>query len=310
MTCQRSLSPTGPYIRAICDDENGFLATTTEQWYSQLVRLVDDAALRRSAARAALHDTLWAFGPLRRAKLTREVVARIRGDVRTVARDFALDCYGSQDRGSIPLPDTGVLFENDRLGEAILTISLILTDQALLSEELLRSIERQTLEKLDLVIVGTASTAKSIETALQWVEKKGHRFNRVVVLRTTDHAARCAVWNTGIEATETPWALAINENTKLLPRYAAELLAAIRGTDAALVYLETQNLNPDVRSISDMLFDPEQAPSSANGINLVSLIAKEAWVAVGGYPDSIPGLEALGFGRRLVGFGFWGFAIS
>ena len=72
-------SPTGPFRRAIRNGENGFLASNEIEWYQTLLKLADDSALRSKVARSARYEAIRKFGPMRRTKLLKSVIAQIVG---------------------------------------------------------------------------------------------------------------------------------------------------------------------------------------------------------------------------------------
>ena len=83
-------SPTGPFRRAIDHGRTGFLATSGDDWYLYIKRLVQDPALREQLGRNAYIAALAAFGPRQRALRFGRVIENLRGGVRA-ARGFALE---------------------------------------------------------------------------------------------------------------------------------------------------------------------------------------------------------------------------
>jgi glycosyltransferase involved in cell wall biosynthesis len=75
-------SATGPFRRAIRDGETGFLAASPEEWAEALLRLVDDAALRREMALKAQLSVLWRFGPEQRREQMAALLDILGGDRR------------------------------------------------------------------------------------------------------------------------------------------------------------------------------------------------------------------------------------
>ena len=83
-------SPTGPFRRAIDHGKTGFLATSGDDWYLYLKKLVQDPALREQLGRNAYIAALAAFGPRQRALKFGRVIDQLRGGPRA-ARGFALE---------------------------------------------------------------------------------------------------------------------------------------------------------------------------------------------------------------------------
>jgi glycosyltransferase involved in cell wall biosynthesis len=300
-------SPTGPYRRAIRDGETGFLADRSEEWYTTLLRLVDDTALRLSVARAAHRDVLWRFGPLRRADTMVSALPQLHGNSRAAAHAFALEVH----RGSalkppaIRIPEAEIVFESDHLDDADITVVVPLHNCAAHLEEALESISAQTLEVLDLVVVDDQSSDNSLSAAVEWTRRHANRFNRIIVSRTRTNAGVCATRNVGVDAAETPWLLLLNIGNKLLPEYCAVCLSAISDSGAAFAYSFVQKSGDAPELTGNCSFDPKRFIDEDH-TEIVATVSKEAWAAVGGYTDSRLGEEDTHFCHRLVENGLWG----
>jgi glycosyltransferase involved in cell wall biosynthesis len=90
-------SSTEPYRAAIEHGENGFLASSQEDWYACLKALAENPELRGRLGHKAYHHALWQYGPNRRVELVTSVFEQIlrghRPDVfapvlRLVAKPF------------------------------------------------------------------------------------------------------------------------------------------------------------------------------------------------------------------------------
>jgi glycosyltransferase involved in cell wall biosynthesis len=298
-------SPTGPYRRAIRHGVTGFLADHPEEWYTVLLRLVDDQILRRQVARAAQHDTLWRYGPLRRADFILSAIPHLRGEGQASARAFALDMLRMQSHPiAIRVPEAKMVFEADKLGEAELTVVAPFRNCALHLEEALESVRAQTLEELDLVIVDDASTDDSLSLSVEWAKRWATFFNRIIVLSIKTSMGCGLTRNVGIDAADTPWVLPLEANIRLLPGGAIACLSAIRDSSAAFTY--SQVAQPEASLLKgDYPFDAGRF-TAAQGTQVVVTISKEAWAAVGGYSDSGRGSEDFGLCCRLVEYGLSG----
>jgi glycosyltransferase involved in cell wall biosynthesis len=298
-------SPTGPYRRAIRHGVTGFLADHPEEWYTMLLRLVDDQILRRQVARAAQHDILWRHGPLRRADFILSAIPHLRGESQASARAFALDTLRKRSHPvAIQVPDAEMVFEADKFGDAELTVVAPFRNCALHLEEALESVRAQTLEGLDLIIIDDASIDNSLSLSVEWAKRWAMFFNRILVLSNETSMGCGLTRNAGIDAADTPWVLPLDANIRLLSGCASACLSAIRDTSAAFTY--SQLAQPEASLLKgDYPFDAGRF-MAARRTQMVVTISKEAWAAVGGYSDSGRGSEDFGFCCRLVEYGLSG----
>ena len=301
-------SPTGPYRRAIWHGLTGFLARTSCDWYTYLLRLVDDPTLRHRLARAAHHDALWRYGPLRRANVMACALPQLKGNSRASAQAFELELRRGQASKppTIRLSESEIMYAADRLGDAEVTVVVPLYNYAQYIEEALESVRTQTLKSLDLVVVDDASTDSSLSVAVAWSQRYGERFNRITVLRNTVNAGLGLTRNAGFDRAETPYVLPLDPDNRLLPECTADCLSAMMESSAAFVY-------PRIRQFGDALdlmgIDPFEPGRFIgwNYIDAMALVSKEAWAAVGGYGDlPVMGWEDYDFWCRLIEYGLWG----
>jgi glycosyltransferase involved in cell wall biosynthesis len=298
-------SPTGPYRRAIRHGETGFLATTSGEWQEALMQLIDDAALRRQVARAARRDALWHFGPEQRAEVMASLLDLLQGG-RRAARTFELDIHRREVRpAEPPLSDHEVVFEADCLGTAEVTVVMPLYNYAGYVEEALDSVRAQTLAVLDLVVVEDCSTDDSLAVALCWVQSNAARFNRVILLRNCANSGLARTRNTGFDAAETPYVLALDADNRLLPECAAACLRTAQDTGAAFAYPAIRKFGASQDLMGTQDYDPHRL-IFGNYIDAMALISKAAWVAAGGYNRGRGGWEDFAFWCRLMERGLRG----
>jgi glycosyltransferase involved in cell wall biosynthesis/SAM-dependent methyltransferase len=301
-------SPTGPFRRAIRDGVTGFLADNSQAWYSALLRLVDDQGFRFRIARAAQRDVLWHYGPRRRADAMISALSQWRGHSQDATRAFALDLFRTKTSAPFPIPiaESEVVFESDKLGDADLTVLIPLYNYAHYIEEALESVRAQSLEILDLVVVDDASCDASLAAVLAWAGRHAQRFNRLLVLRNKANSGLGTTRNTGIDAADTPYVLQLDADNRLLPDCAAICLSAICESGAAFAYPPLQQFGDGSALMGICPFEPGRL-IGGNYIDALALVSKEAWVAVGGYKAfRIMGWEDYDFWCRLVEKGLWG----
>ncbi len=297
-------SPTGPFRRAVRHGETGFLAATPDEWHTTVVRLIDDPALRRRVAQAARREALWRFGPERQSESMISLLGLLQGG-RPAARAFELEIRRGTRLTEPPLSDYEVIFEADRLGTADVTVIMPLYNYAGHVEEALDSVRAQTLAALDLIVVEDRSTDELLAVALRWVEANAPRFNRVLLLRNRANSGLARTRNTGFDAAETPYVLALDADNRLMPECAAACLRTARETGAAFAYPVIRKFGEGNDLIGVWDYDPQRL-LSGNYIDAMALISKAAWVAVGGYNLGRGGWEDFAFWCGLMERGLWG----
>ena len=298
-------SPTGPFRRAIDHGRTGFLATSADDWYVYIKRLVQDAGLREQVGRNAYIAALAAFGPRQRALKFGRVIEHLRGGPRA-ARGFALEANLSRRPWSAPkVFPSDVIFENRKSGEAAVSVIVPLYNYEKLVVEALNSVAAQTLATLDLIIVDGHSTDDSLRVAAKWARKNAARFNRIVVLKNQANYGLGFCRNSGFDAADTPYVLPLDADNRLRPDCCEKLLAAIEASGAAYVYPTIQHFGASDAQISNVPYDPQRFVAG-NFIDAMALVSKEAWAMVGGYDHVRYGWEDYDFWSRMAEIGLAG----
>jgi glycosyltransferase involved in cell wall biosynthesis/SAM-dependent methyltransferase len=274
-------SPTGPFRRVIDHGRTGFLAASADDWYFHLDRLAGDAALRACMGRDAYHATLAAFGPRQRMLQFGRFVDQMRGGA-AAARGFALDVHLRSHTRRFPrIYPSDVVFEQDKGGEAAVSVVFPLYNYEQYVVEALESVRRQTLEKLDLIVVDGHSTDNSLAVALKWARSNARRFNRVLVLQNRANYGLGLCRNSGFDVADTPYVMLLDADNRLLPECCARLLAAMQKRRAAYVYPSIRHFGASDRLISAAPYAPQRFVAG-NYIDAMALVSKEAWAIVGG----------------------------
>ncbi len=299
-------SPTGPMCRAIKHGVTGMIAATSDEWYEALTALIGDAALRRRLAHAAYLDVLWTYGPERRTERMDAMLRQVEGGA-DGALAFALEVT----RETAPpvalpsIPSTETVFASDKLGEAAVTVVIPLYNYAGFIVEALESVRCQTLSPLDLIVVDDASTDESLTIAREWAVRNMDRFNRLLVLRNATNAGLAHTRNAGFDAAETPYVLPLDADNVLLPDCCARTLEVVRGSRASFAYPGIQYFGTKDHEIGLAAFSPMRL-AGGNYIDAMALVAKSAWVAVGGYVHIEHGWEDYDFWCRFAERGLLG----
>ncbi|MFL9939494.1 glycosyltransferase [Paraburkholderia graminis] len=298
-------SPTGPFRRAIIHGRSGYLAATGDDWYRCLTDLVRSADKRNAFAHDAYHTALARFGPLQRVAQFGRLLDQLHGGLRG-ARGFALEAHLATREVSLPrVFPSDVVFEQDKLGAAQVTVVIPLYNYEHYVVEALDSVAAQTLRELDLVVVDGFSTDRSLDVALEWARRHADRFNRIIVLKNQANYGLGFCRNSGFDAADTPYVLPLDADNKLLPACCETLLATIRSKPAAYVYPTIQHFGASTKLICNAPYDPQRYVGS-NYVDAMALVAKEAWAVIGGYDHVRHGWEDYDFWCRIAEAGLMG----
>ena len=298
-------SPTGPFRRAIRHGITGYLAAQPFDWRQALIRLVDDPGLRKRIARQAHREVLWTYGPLRRVQVMKAALPQLCGEACGPAGfSEPWPCNPCRRQTPLPVPESEVLFENDKLGASEVTVILPVSNGADRLKEVCESVRNQTLEALDLIIVVDKSTDGSLDMAQACARASRERFNRIVVLRSEANSGMGALRNIGFDAADTRFVVPLSTDNLLFPEFCAASLRSVGNKGVAFAYTLGRRSGDqwawDENPRSDIAFSAGPDHDGA-----VALIAKEAWAAVGGYGDSSRGREELELLSRLAELGLW-----
>jgi len=297
-------SPTEPFRLSIRDGENGFLAADGEGWYRALIKLVDDAGLRRAVGRRAFYDAIADFGPERRAELFLSAMEQISPNPRRAARAFELELGRrfAKRRPRPHVPAHEVVFEVDHLRSAETTVVVPLYNYAGYVVEALESVRAQTVAELDLIVVDDASTDDSLAVARAWIEQHAERFNRVLLIRNTPNAGLGFARNVAFANAETPFVLPLDADNRLRPDCVEKLSAAIRASGAGLAYSHIRQFGDNDFEMGRQVWNPGRLVYG-NFIDAMALVRRSAWAQVGGYDHVRYGWEDYDFWCRLAEHG-------
>jgi glycosyltransferase involved in cell wall biosynthesis/GT2 family glycosyltransferase/SAM-dependent methyltransferase len=299
-------SPTGPFRRAIRHGETGFLATTADEWRQAIERLVDNAALRTKMAAAAERDVVWRFGPERTVDEMSFVLDLLQGGS-SAARAFEVLTRRRQEAlAPLPVvPDHELLFDQDRMGIAQVTVAVPLYNYAHTIIEALESARTQSMGALDLIIVDDRSTDDSLAVVLDWVHSHADRFNRVRVARNRANQGLGATRNVAFALADTPWLMALDADNRLRPNCVEACLTTAYATRAAFVYPVIERFGESEGLMGQHAWDPVRL-SSGNYVDAMAMISRAAWAGVGGYDTTRTGWEDFDLWCRFVERGLWG----
>jgi len=289
-------SPTGPYRHATHGGKTGLLASSGDEWYEALSRLLDDPALRAELGAAAFRDALARYGPLAAAMEVGSIFETFTSPSRAFASVAARSRLPPRE---IHLSPAQLVFEADHLDVADVTVAIPLHNYEQFVEEALESVRAQRLEVIDLVVIDDASTDSSLDRVHEWVVVNQDRFNRVALYTNSVNAGLGQTRNALFELSASRYVLPLDADNRLRPDCATRLLEEVASAGVAFAYGTIQEFGDACDVRSSVSFDPRRL-ARGNYIDAMALVAKEAWAAVGGYDSRRHGWEDFEFWCQLL----------
>jgi glycosyltransferase involved in cell wall biosynthesis len=167
----------------------------------------------------------------------------------------------------------------------------------------LNSLVSQTHKNLDLVIVDDKSPADvSVAVATAWLEANAARFYRATLLVHVRNQGPSEARNTAFRNALGDCVFVIDADNEAYPRAIARLYAAIIGGpfDAAYSQLEIFGDRKAIGSAD--IWDPGEVRDN-NYVDVMGIVRKSAWEAVGGYSHIDEGWEDYDFWLKFVDAG-------
>lgn len=297
-------SPTSSFRNAIKNLETGFLPKTNNEWYEYIKLLVIDKTLRKKIATTAFRSVLWQYGAQRRVEAISNVNALISGG-QLAANAFAIEAERQRKRVSLPpFPECDILFKKDALNKSYVTVIIPLFNYEDYIIEALESVKNQTLPNVDLIVIDNISKDRSLDITLEWAEKNFNSFNRIIVARNKVDTGLGLTRNLGFELADTPYALPLDADNRLLPNCLEICLKVICESGAGYVYPILQQFGDANDLMGTCEYDPLLF-ASGNYIDAMALISKAAWAEVDGYFNQY-GLEDFDFWCKIAEKGIVG----
>jgi len=277
-------SPTGPFRRVIEHGVTGFLAEDAAGWETALRALIADPERGRAMGRAARRFVMWHFSPDRQARTFHVLLGGLASERSAAAAAEMILARETAAPWRAPVvPDARVLYVYDKLGVARISVVLTSFNYAPLVVEALDSVAAQTETYLDLVVVDDGSSDGSQDRIVAWCMQNRTRFNRIIVLQSVHNAGLGGARNIGMDQIETPYAMHLDADNWLLPDACAKLAAAMDAQHAAYAYPTIRLVGgAQIACLGERRVDP-LGFGGGNSIDAMAMIAKWAWLAVGGY---------------------------
>lgn len=285
-------SPTGPFRRIIRHGSNGFLASTSNEWYQQLQLLMANPGLRKRFAAKALNDVLFIYSPQRRIQqISRLMAYAMNKPLRaTIFQALIQEEIANQPQEKPSIPEHEIVFFADQLQQSTTTVVIPLYNYSNFIEETLNSVKRQTLANVDLIVVNDRSTDDSLLVAKCWIEHNQHHFNRAILANNIQNSKLGPCRNVGFQLAETDYVFALDADNRLDPECLQQCLVTARQSKAAFIYPTIQEFGASHGRIGSLEYTPIKLVSG-NYIDAMALVSKAAWQHVGGYRDIRHGWE-------------------
>lgn len=298
-------SPTGPFRRAICSGLNGILCSTPDDWEHALTTLVADPGERYRIGKSALHDARWRFGPRHHSLIVGNVLQQITASNRAAAAAFEKSLQPNLIRTPPAMGGFDVIINVDHLRPCAVAVIIPNFNYAHFIEEALDSVHGQTLQHIEIVVVDDGSEDNSASVIAQWLVANSERFSRTTYVQNRVNSGLAQSRNAGIWCAEAEYVLMLDSDNRLRPTCCEKLLAAIESEGAEFAYPSVRKFGDDCGLVSESAWSSQKLVAG-NYVDALALIAKDAWVAAGGYLDIQGGWEDFDLWCRFAERGFYG----
>lgn len=190
--------------------------------------------------------------------------------------------------------NTDTLFETSTLGSsesADVSVIITLYDLADYITDCLNSVHAQTIPSLELIVIDDCSKDKRCCTVvLEWMTEHFARFDRCILLRHRRNQGVSQARNSAFRFTSAEYVFVLDADNEIMPRCIERLHSVLHGSEHGAAYSQLEIFG-EISGIGYAdIWDPE-ALKSGNYIDVMSLISRWAWDAVGGYTHIEGGWE-------------------
>lgn len=302
-------STTSSFGKVIQSGQNGYLASSPEEWFSHLRTLVKNQQLRLEMGVNAARSICWKFSPeaLRHALL--HIVESLSDTPWTRAKSSLHQILQANARGpAIDYSLADLVLHLQHHFRSRVTVVIPMYNSSDFIGETLDSILGQNLADIDLVIVDDASTDTSSQRVEDWLRQHATRFGEVQFWqnRTNQKLARTRNW--AIENASTRYVYCLDSDNLLREECLSECLRAIDRTGADFIYPLMQTFGDGVEKISmNIPWSPETL-RAGNWIDAMALLPRSIWQYLGGFTADtrLIGWEDYDLWCKMAEAGFWG----
>jgi glycosyltransferase involved in cell wall biosynthesis len=172
-------------------------------------------------------------------------------------------------------------------------------------EECLNSVVSQVHRHIELVIVDDNSTDESLDIAAKWLKDNNIRFWRAALYEHLRNEGPSQGRQTGLANSHGDYIFILDADNAIYPRAVTRLHEAITLAKAEAAYSQLEIFGERSGLGLAEIWDPERL-AFGNYIDVMSLVSRRAWTAVGGFSHLDFGLEDFDFWCKFVEHGFWG----
>ena len=300
-------SPTVPFADAIGHGTTGFLASSPQEWYESLKRLVNDSELRRQMGTKAFLDVLWKYGPERRAELAAGILEQVVCGSAAAARQFELELRRTQ-TWNVPQIDWAefeIVFEFGARAASEVAVVVPLFNYAHYVMEALESVRAQTVRQKELIVVDDCSNDNSLAVASGWLRSHAVEFTHVALLKNRKNSGLALTRNTGFVFSDARFIMPLDADNTIEPSCLERCLEVINATGAAAAYPMIRTFGDKSKLLNTGHWNPTHF-TRGNYIDAMALVRRAAWSAVGGYRNmKVMGWEDFEMWCRFIEHGFW-----
>jgi glycosyltransferase involved in cell wall biosynthesis len=200
-----------------------------------------------------------------------------------------------------PLPD--IIFEHrtTRIYDMDDHVSVIVTNYNYENYviECLNSIAAQTHYAISIVVVDDDSSDNSVEVILEWLEGNKSRFISASLLRNMTNQGPSSSRNTAIEYCLAETIFIIDADNKLMPSAISKLRACLGRSGAQAVYSQLVEFGTRSQIGAADLWDVQRM-YKGNYVDVMAMMKKSAWEAVGGFSHIEEGWEDYDFWLKFI----------
>ena len=305
-------SPTLPFAETMKHGVTGFLASSAEEWYDAIKRLVVDPELRRRIGAEALFDVLWKYGPECRAELAAGILEQVVSGGAAAAREFELELRRTQPWTvpRIERADFEIVFESGVRAASEMAVVVPLYNYAGYVVETLESVKTQTISQKELIVVDDCSTDDSFAVASDWLRNNAADFMHVALLKNRKNSGLALSRNAGFVFSDARFIMPLDADNTIEPRCLERCLEVIHATGAAAAYPMIQTFGNSRRVLNTADWRPTHF-ARGNYVDAMALVRRAAWSAVGGYRRmQAMGWEDFEMWCRFIEHGLWGAWVS
>lgn len=174
--------------------------------------------------------------------------------------------------------------------------------------ETLDCVAAQTLDRIGLVVVDDDSNDQSLQAVADWLAKNSDRFARAVLARNRTNAGLSITRNTGTAIARSPFVFYLDADNQIYPRSIEAHLEALRSSSAVFAYSIIEVFGADTGVMGTEVFLREHF-IKGNYIDAMTMVRRDALVALGGYIDLKYGWEDYELWLRLCERGNFGIQV-